>query len=180
MKKTNLQFFEELNEHQFFKTTEKAARHFRAATLPPNSIGFHPESNGFLTVHRKHEVGGLNQEIPACLILKNLGFAVVLLDEESSQRTPDVRIGEVIFEIKQVAEAKRLHRAIHRHFKVARAQSQNLLLHIAQSVSPEQLRYGLFFAAKEYPHIKLVWVIFANRLFQFDTHQILKGKHQFK
>lgn len=122
----------------------------------------------------------LHQELPVCLILKNLGFGVLLLNEADIKPPADVKIGERFFEIKRIAKARNIHDAIVRQFRYAYRKSENLILHVDQTANPESIRNGIFKATKQYARIKLVWLVFEEKLFQLERAVILKGKFQIK
>ncbi|MFN0035090.1 MAG: hypothetical protein ACKVUS_08490 [Saprospiraceae bacterium] len=174
-KKTNRQIFEDLPSEAYFKSVEKAAKIFRDMAQHVGSLGFDEETNGFLALHRRHAPSGFEQEIPVCVFLKKLGFGVVLAEEFPHRKSADAEIDGVVFEIKQVAQAKNILRAIRRQFRTAYHKCDNLLLHIAQPITATTLRSALSSAIKTYPSVKLVWVVFNNVLYQFDRKQILSG-----
>ena len=174
-KKTNSQIFDDLPSEAYFKSVEKAAKTFRDMAQYPDSLGFDEASNGFLALHRSHAPSGFEQEIPVCVFLKKAGFAVLLTEESPHQKSADAEIDGIVFEIKQVAHAKNILRAILRQFRTAYHKCDNLLLHIAQPITAATLRGALVAAIKTYPSIKLVWVVCDNTLYPLDRKKILAG-----
>jgi hypothetical protein len=81
MSKLNQLKFEEYSEVEYIKNQKDAEAHFRVMSKFPNVVGFDKKSNGFLVIHKKHSASGLESEIPACVILKKLGYSVVLVEE---------------------------------------------------------------------------------------------------
>ncbi len=180
MSKTNLRLFEELPEHEYCTSNQVAASFFNGTDLFPNIFGFDEKTGGFVAIHRSHSATGLEHELPVCSILKRSGFGILLLEEAGEFSRPDAVIKDKLFEIKRIADAKNLRRAVIFQFRTAYRKSNNLLLHIDQPVNFESLRSAIFAAAFLYPKIQLVWVVVNLQLFQFERQLILKGKHQFK
>lgn len=174
MKKTNRQIFEELSPDSYFKSVATAAKRFGEIRKYPDSLGFDDESNGFLVLHQNHAPAAFDEEIPVCVVLKKLGFAVILEDEEPGRGTADAQIDGLKFEIKQVSKAQNFKRAVDFHFRATCHKANRLLLHVAQTVNEAQLRGALFSAATNFPAIKIVWVVFGDELFCLDRPAILK------
>lgn len=179
MKPLHLQIFEALPAHEFFKTSKEAAKTFKIIENYPDALGYDEETGGFLALHRKHSATGLEQELGVCLYLKSLGFAVMLLKEAGSFIAADVQIGTEIFEIKRIAKARNIERAVIFQFRTAYRKSKNLILHIEQRVEFSSLRNALFKGCQKYASIQMVWVVLGTSLWRFDRATILKGKHQF-
>lgn len=155
----------------YFKSVEKAAKTFRDMAQYPDSLGFDEASNGFLALHRNHAPSGFEQEIPVCVFLKKAGFGV-LLAEESPRKSADAEIDGIVFEIKQVAHAKNILRAILSSFTLQ--MRQPLAAHRSADHGTT-LRGALTTAIKTYPSIKLVWVVCDNTLYPLDRKKILAG-----
>ncbi len=180
-KTTNQQAFDDLPDADYFKTNEIAGKHFRDVRLfPTGALGFDDLSDGFIALHRTHSPSGLKDEIVACLLLKNMGFGVVLLDEKDFFLAPDAQIGNRIFEIKRLAYAKNVDGAIREHFRSTYRKAQNLFLHIDQPVRAESLRNAIFNSVKEYSKIQTVWVLWTGRLWQLNRKVILNGEFKFR
>ncbi|MCK6691173.1 MAG: hypothetical protein L6Q97_03615 [Thermoanaerobaculia bacterium] len=139
-----------------------------------------PETFGFIALHRKHVDIALPNELPVCLILKKLGFGVLLLNEKDANLASDVQIDGRNFEIKRIANARNIHSAIVHQFRFAYRKSPNLILHIDQAANPESVRNGLYKASKRYAQIRLIWLVYTGKLFQLERSAILKGKFQLK
>lgn len=174
-KKTNRQIFEDLPLETHFKSVEKAAKTFREMAKFVDSLGFDKVSEGFLVLHCGHAPSGFEQEIPVCVFLKKRGVGVLLAEEFPHRKSVDAEIDGVAFEIKQVAHAKNILRAILRQFRTAYHKCDNILLHIAQPTTSATLRGALMIAVKTYPSVKLVWVVIYDMLYQLDRKQIISG-----
>ena len=173
--------FENLSPEAYFKTTESAARHIRGFRETfPDSLGHDESTDGFIVIHIGHSRASLHLEMPACLVLKNAGYAVVLLEESSYHKSPDVRINSILLEIKYISKAKNLKNAIAHQFRTAKRKSENLLLHLDQPIKAERLRSALFYAVQKFATIAVVWIVWRKQLHQFDRDTILKGRHQFR
>jgi hypothetical protein len=98
-----------------------------------------------------------------------------LTEESPHRKSVDAEIDGVAFEIKQVAHAKNILRAILRQFRTAYHKCDNILLHIAQPTTSATLRGALIIAVKTYPSVKLVWVVFNDTLYQLNRKQIISG-----
>lgn len=179
MKKHNRHIFETLSPSDFLKTTDKASSLFKDFMKFPNSLGFDKKSGGFLVLHRQHAPSAFSEEIPVCIILKKLGYRVILLQELPHLKSVDVQINEDLFEIKQLSHAKNIKNAIVNHFRLAYKKADKLLIHINQTVSNEQLRGALYAAVKIYTSIKIIWIVKGEQLFQLERQVILTGKYQF-
>ncbi len=181
MKKTpNQLHFESLPPHAYLKTFEAATRHITGfRNLLSGALGYAPETDGFIALHIEHSFAALPREIPACLVLKQAGFAVILSGEAGFHKSVDAQINGKSFEIKQIANAKSMKKSFLRHFDETKRKVANLLLHIDQPATAEQLRSNLYYAVHRTPGIHLIWVVWRNRLFQFEREAVLKGHHAF-
>lgn len=173
--RVNRKIFESLSSEEYLKSVEKAVKIFRDMAQHPDSLGFDEETGGFLVLYRRHAPSGFEQEMPVCVFLKKLGFGVLLVEEFPHRKSSDAEIDGIVFEIKQVAHAKNILRAILRQFRTAYHKCDNILLHIAQPTTAATLRGALTAAIKTYPSIKLVWVVFDGTLYQLDRKQMLLG-----
>jgi hypothetical protein len=175
----NQTLFDDLPEKLYFKSNEKALKHFQKLADFPDALGFDEDSSGFIALHKDHAASGIDSEIPVCLILKNLGFAIVLLPELPNVPSLDATIDGTLFEIKSISKAKNIQNAIQHQLQGAAKKAENVLLHINQPCRAETLRGALYKGVKHYPKFQKVWVVFKGKLFQFDKASILKGKYQF-
>ena len=177
MSKLNQQLFEEYSDSFYYKTNQEAIKHFKYLEKCPNALGFDKESGGFIILHKKHKAGGLISEIDTCIILKNAGFGVVLVEEYENEKSVDVEIEGKIFEIKQLVNTDNLTRAIQRHFQRTYLKTNNLVLHIVQPIYENKLKGCLKEAAETFPSIKRVWLIYKNRIYQLDRKMIVNKKY---
>ena len=177
----NWSIYENLPSREYFKETIKAAPFLKGfKEIFPDALGYDEITDGFIAIHIGHSRSSLHLEIPACLVLKNVGYAIILLEESGFHKSPDVQINGIAFEIKYISKAKNLKNAFVHQFRTAKRKSENLLLHIDQPVKTEQLRSALFYAVQKFPTITVVWVVWRTQLYQFDRLTILKGRHQFR
>lgn len=105
--RTNRQSFESLPSEEYLKSVEKAVKIFRDMAQHPDSLGFDEETGGFLVLHRRHAPSGFEQEIPVCVLLKKLGFGVLLVEEFPHRKSSDAEIDGIVFEIKQVGPCEK-------------------------------------------------------------------------
>ena len=156
----NLEIFNSLSEAEFFKDHRRAERRFRNIALFPNALGFDEKSSGFIVLHYKHVDVALPQELPVCLILKKMGYGIILLNEADGHLVADVLIEKQVFEIKRISKAANLQAAITIQFRYAYRKANNLILHIDQPAHPESVRNGIYQATKKYARIKLIWLVY--------------------
>ncbi len=147
--------------------------------LLADALGYDVKSDGFLAIHRRHAMAALKSELPACLILKRTGHAVVLLEESSFHKSADALVNGILFEFKSIARAKNLKNAFVHQFRTAKGKSRNLLVHVQIKVKAEGLRFALFYALQKYPHFDAIWLAWQGRIYQFSKEQVLAGRHQF-
>ena len=138
MSKLNQQLFEEYSHAFYFKTNHEAINLFKCLEHFPNALGFDNESGGFIILHKRHKSGGLVSEIDTCILLKQAGLGVILIEEYENEKSVDVEIEGKIFEIKKLVNTNNLTRAIQRHFQRTYLKTNNLILHIAQPIHENQ------------------------------------------
>ena len=117
MRDTNKQKFDEYSDAIYFKSNEKAVKHFKEIKKFEQALGFDYDSGGFLILHKKHKPSGIVDEIPVCLVLKKLGFDILLIEEKDNDKSVDVEISEFAFEIKRLVRAENFRKAMLRHFQ---------------------------------------------------------------
>lgn len=178
MKKTNREIFDELPADEYFKSVEAAAKVFRDMAEFPGSLDFNEQTGGFLVLHRFHAPSGFEYEIPVCAFLKIKGFRVILAEELPNQKSADAEVDGIVFEIKQIARAKNLTRAVLHQLRNAYHKCDNILLHIAQPVRGEQVRNALSVGLKTYPSIKLVLIVVNGQMYKLDRVTILKRQYR--
>ena len=146
MRKTPNQLaFDSLPAAIFWKTLEAVAANVRDfAPYFPDAIGYERACDGYIAVHSGHSRAALSGEMPVCVFLKKAGFGVVLLEESGFHKSPDVKVGGIFFEIKTIRNAKNLKNALIHQFRSAKKQSENLLIHIVQKATSEQLRSSFY------------------------------------
>ena len=131
MSKLNQQLFEEYSHVFYCKANKEAINRFKCLERFPDALGFDIESGGFIILHKNHKQGGLENEIDTCLILKKMGFGVVLIEEFENDKSVDVLIEGKVFEIKKLINGHNLRKSVQRHFQRTYLKTGNLILHIA-------------------------------------------------
>jgi hypothetical protein len=176
-KTENEAIFDDISPEFYYKTFDFAKKEIRGLdALLENTLGFDEKTNGFVVIHKLHSKDALKIELLACQILKNLGHAVILLDESGSHKVVDSKIDDLFFELKYISQAKTLKSAFERQFRLAKKKTQNLLIHVDQTTNTDQLRSVIFNTAKDFPEIVLVWIVWKKRLFRFSRPEIISGK----
>jgi hypothetical protein len=163
--------------HSYFKTNEKAEKAFPSIVKFPDALGFDRKSKGFIVLHRNHQESGIEQEIPACLILKNFGYDIELIEESDSALSADAKISEFIFEIKRLSNATDLLNGILLHFRRAYKKAQYLILHIDKRVDTSNLRRSIRKASEKYPDIKLVLLVYGKKVVELNKEMMKKGDY---
>jgi hypothetical protein len=130
MSQLNKLKFEEYSNVEYLTNQQDAEFFFRVMSKFPNVIGYNKKSNGFLVIHKKHSPSGLESEIPACVILKNLGYRVELIEEHPHLASLDVKIDDVSFEMKCFSEGKDLLSGVLKHFRKTYHKADKMVLHI--------------------------------------------------
>jgi hypothetical protein len=180
MRQTNQQIFEELSEFEYYKSNEQALKHIKNIKNYPDALGLDLETNGFVVFHKNHSPSALIDEMPACILLKNLGLGVILLDETVGIFVPDAMIEARYFEIKRLSKSKNLNGSVHTHFRNTYKKADNLVLHVDQKVNPNSLRTAVMLATKLHPDIKSIWVIYLEKLWRLDRKVVINGDFQFR
>ncbi len=182
MRKTPNQLaFEHLPTAIFWKTLEAVAANVRDfEPLFPDAIGYDAACDGYIAVNSGHSRAALASEMPVCVFLKKAGFGVTLLEESGFHKSPDVKVGGIFFEIKTIKNAKNLKNALIHQFRAAKKQSENLLIHIVQPATSEQLRSNFFYSVKQVKSVRLVWILWRGQLYQFSRADILADRHRFR
>jgi hypothetical protein len=108
MSKQNRDKFDSYPDDSYFKTNEKAEKHFKELSQFPDALGYDTKTNGFMVLHHKHKGSGIADEIPACLILKGLGFGIELNMESDFIPSVDLTVNEILFEIKRIRNAENI------------------------------------------------------------------------
>ncbi len=178
MRNLNKQKFDDYPESIYLKSNEKAIKYFKEIKKFEQALGFDYDSGGFLILHKKHKPSGINDEIPVCLILKKLGFDILLIEEKDSDKSVDAEIREIAFEIKRLVRAENFRKAMLRHFQITYKKTSYLLLHIDQFISESQLKSVLQHSAEEYSKIKIVWLIYENKLNILDRKMLLSKNYR--
>jgi Contact-dependent growth inhibition CdiA C-terminal domain len=166
--------------HSYFKTNEKAEKHFKDLNKFPDALGYNIETNGFIVLHHKHQSGGILDEMGACIFLKNQGHGIELMMESDFIPSPDVKIKEITFDIKNLKNATNLDNAIMMQFRRTYKKANNIVLHISQSINEVQLKTALRKASKFYSEIKMVWLIYNHHLFILNKEMMRAESYKLK
>ena len=175
MSKQNREKFDAYPDGTYFKTNEKAEKHFKELSKFPNALGYYAKTNGFIVLHHKHQESGIADEIPACLILKSFGFGIELNMESDFTPSVDMTVNDILFEIKRIRNAENIGNAIKMHFRRSHKKANNLILHISQKTNDVQLKKHLRQHSADYKSIKSVWLIYENKVFQL-TREMMKSE----
>jgi hypothetical protein len=178
MRDLNKQLFDEYQNDTYFKFNEQAEKQFRSILKFPNTLGFDNRSFGFIVLHKRHKPSGIEDEIPACLILKRLGFCIELVEEHDSYPSQDVKIGQAQFEIKRLHNCTDWGNGILRHFRRSYKKTSHLILHIDQQIYPYNLKRAIRNAAIQYKNIQVVWLIYHSNLTILNRDMILDAKYE--
>jgi hypothetical protein len=180
MSKQNRELFDSYPDDSYFKTNQRAIKHFKELYKFPNALGYDIKTDGFIVLHHKHQESGIADEMPACLILKQNGFGVELNQESGFIPKADATIEERFFEIKCIKQAENLDNAVKMHFRRSHRKANCMILHILQRVNHIQLKKSLRIHCKDYKSIKIVWLIYENRLFQLSREVIITESYSLK
>ena len=81
MRQTNQSIFEAFDKNEYFTVQSEARYVFKILNLYAYAVGYDSDSHGYLVIHKGHSQGGLNDEIEAVLLLKQIGLGIALNDE---------------------------------------------------------------------------------------------------
>ena len=182
MKAINKLLFEDFDNAHYLKSNEAAKKDFKIITQFPNALGFDEESGGFVILHRQHAASGLEKELTACMRLRTEGYAVELLNENLGENifAPDACISGEVYEIKNVANATNLGRAIDKQFRFAYKKASKILLHIEQEATDSDIADALRRAAINRPTIKNIILLRGNEKSVLLTRIEMVSKSWFK
>jgi hypothetical protein len=173
MSKLNRLKFDELH----IKTQEDAEAYFRVMSNFPKAVGFDKKSQGFLCIHKRHSPSGLENEIPACLILKKLGYAVEFCEEYAHRQSYDALIDGIAFEIKRLSKVKNLLNGITLHFRRTYEKCPHLIIHIDQRVDASNLRRVIRQVSEEYQEIRKLLLIYRYKVVLLDREMMKKANY---
>jgi hypothetical protein len=177
MSQLNKLKFEEYSKFEYLCNQEDAEDYFRTMKKFPFAVGFDRKSNGYLVINKKHSPSGLENEVPGSLILKKLGYCVVLLEETSHKTSVDIEVDGVNFEMKRFINGKDLLDCVERYFRETYRKTDKLLLHIDKKVDVVSIKRSLRLASKKYGSIKTVFLIFENSTIQLNKEMMKSGKY---
>jgi hypothetical protein len=176
MKTVNELLFENLETEGYWTTTEAAKGRFKELTKYPDSLGYDVVTDGYLALHKGHQPGGIADEIQACLILKQKGYGVCLLDESSSTGIePDVAVNSKIYDIKRVYQTENLINRLSKLFKkVGKMGIDKIVLHIDQAVEMPYLVSVLAETAARRSNVSEVILIVRHTIYELTRVQMLQ------
>ena len=177
MSKLNRLKFESYTKEEYLTNQEDAEAYFRVMSTFPNAVGFDKKTNGYLVIHKRHSPSGLVSEISACIILKKLGYSVELIEEYAHKLSLDVRVNDVVFEMKRFSEGKDLISGVTNHFRTAYRKSDKIVLHIDQKCDFSNLKRVIRKANSKYPQIKQVLLIYGYKSIMLNKDMIQKADY---
>jgi hypothetical protein len=169
--------FESYSKEEYFTSQEEAESFFKVMAKFPNAVGFNRKSNGFFVIHKRHSPSGLISEIPACVILKNLGYLVELVEEFDYKLSLDVLINDVPFEMKRFSEGKDLDSGVTNHFRTAYRKSDKIVLHIDKKCDFSNLKRVIRKASSKYPQIKQILLIYGYKSISLNRDMIQRADY---
>lgn len=93
----------------------------------------------------------------------------MLLEPESAgRRSPDCRINERIFEIKQITRTKNIHQSLIRQLRTSYFKANRVLIHICQPANLKQLEGGLAEATHKYKKMEEIWIVKDGAFFTWE------------
>lgn len=107
MNANNKAAFLALSPQYYFKSAAdmlKVAKGIEEGLM--KELGFDERSGGFLVVHCGHAYSALGKETPVCILLKRLGYGVILLEESGVSRVCDVQIGQKVLKLSRLQKRK--------------------------------------------------------------------------
>ena len=177
MRNLNRLKFDEYSSISFLKNQEDGENYFRMLANFPKTLGYDSKTNGFIVLHKKHSPSGLESELPACKILKKLGYRVVLVEESPHTKSLDALIDDVPFEIKCYSEGKDLLQGVTKHFRKTYKKAKNLVLHIDKKVEFSNLKRSIRKASLQYPKIETVLLIYGYNAILLDKQKMGKADY---
>jgi hypothetical protein len=167
---------EDLREEGYFISNDTAKSRFKELVNYPNALGYDEISGGYLVLHKGHQPGGIADEIKACLILKNRGYKVELLNESAGTGTePDVKVNGKIYDIKRLYKAQKPRNRISRLFeKTSHLGIEKIILHIDQDLKPSEITSYLAEAMARRTKINEVILIFKEDVYELSRQIVFK------
>jgi hypothetical protein len=175
MSKLNRLKFEKYSSHLYFKENRDAIKQFRSLLKFDEALGYDSKSEGYIVLHKEHSPSGLEDEIPVCLILKNQGFAIELAAESIEKQSADAFIDDILFEIKRLKKGTDLAGGIQNHFRRAKRQSENIVLHIDHKVDISNLKRSIRKASLKYKSIKNLCLVYYTQIIELSREDMQKG-----
>ena len=128
--------FEDLIETHY-TTTEAAVKEYSIfKTDFQDVLGYDETTGGSIALQKGHQPRALYDELPTALILKNVGYSVILLDESGIGKQVDCLVDGVLSEIKLVKTFS--HRSLKDDFYEAHKKgAKRLILTISTDTSRE-------------------------------------------
>ena len=175
MSKLNRLKFENYSSHLYFKDNMDAFRQFRCLLKFEDALGYDTKSAGYIVLHKEHSPSGLEDEIPVCLILKSQGYTIELVSESSEEQTADALLDNILFEIKRLKKGTDLAGGIQNHFRRAKRQSENIILHIDHRVDISNLKRSIRKASIRYKNIKHLCLVYYTQVVELSRDEMQKG-----
>jgi hypothetical protein len=175
MKTVNKLLFEDLTMQGYFSTNREAKVRFKELSKHPNALGYDDETDGFLVLHKGHQPGGIADEIQACILLKQKGYSVSLMDESESTGTePDVTVNGKTYDIKRVYQTENLINRLSKLFKkVGKMGIDKIVLHIDQAVEIPALVAALAETAARRTNVNELILIVKGDVYELTRTQMM-------
>jgi hypothetical protein len=172
----NKLLFDNLNAQGYLTTHAEAKIRFKELSKHPNALGYDETTDGYLVLHKGHQPGGIADEIGACLLLKQKGYGVSLLDESESTGTePDVTVNGKTYDIKRVYLTENLTNRLSKLFKkVGKMGIGKIVLHIDQAVETPHLVAVLAETAARRSDVNEIILIVEGNIYELTRLQMME------
>ncbi len=169
--------FDNYDKGQYWKQTAKAAERFKVLRNMGDIVGYDPATGGFIVVHKGHMEAGLVDELPVLSILKARGEMLELLNEQRKGARYDLFWDGKFWDIKRLRSATNVRNAVERMFRDCKKQNkQNILIHIDQAWTDDELRTALYHALRNNQEIKGVHLVWSSGRSKRLTPQMIQEK----
>lgn len=171
MKTKKEQLFDSLDVTHYKSVVEAKSEYYIFKNQFKDVLGYDNISGGFAALQKGHQPGALLDELPIVSILKNNGYAVILLDETGKDKRVDALINGLMFDFKNLRSATNIFQRIKKDCQSALDKGAlNVLIHINLELSLEELITILKRLAHS-PQVNRLdkfWCIWEGKLFTFE------------
>jgi hypothetical protein len=176
MKTVNELLFENLViDEDIWTNNEQSKGRFKELVYHPNALGFDSTTNGYLVLNKGHQPGGIADEIYACLVLKNKGYGVCLMDESAfTGAEPDVLINGKKYDIKRIYQTENLINRLSKVFKkVEKMGIDKIVLHIDQAIEIPYLIAVLAETAARRSNVNEIILILKGEVYELTRAEMM-------